>query len=118
MSAQAAAWAPNPQRPPRYYDWPYEDGEALPLVQEKWIANSPLVFVDQYVPNLKSYDAIMLDVGNEDGLSTDNKRLEEALTRLGVEHGFELYEGNHTNRVKARFREKVLPFFSEVLAFE
>lgn len=118
QKALAAAWAPNPTKPPRYFDWPYEDGEALPLVQAKWIANSPLVFVDQYVPGLRGYDAIAIDVGDADGLNADNKRLEQALTRLGVPHTFELYEGDHVNRVAERFRTKVLTFFSEHLAFE
>jgi len=118
MSALAAAWAPNPNRPPRYFDWPYEDGEELPLVAAKWTTNSPLVMVDQYVPNLERYEAIFLDVGDADGLSADNKRLDAALSRLGVEHGFELYEGDHVNRIAARFRDKLLPFFSATLAFE
>ncbi len=118
LSAQAAAWAPNPNRATRYFDWPYEDGEAQPLVQAKWISNSPLVMVDQYVPNLKQYTAIYIDVGDADGLSADNKRLDAALTRLGVEHTFELYEGDHVNRVAARFLEDVLPFFSRELEFD
>jgi len=117
LSAQAAAWAPNPDRAPRYFDWPYEDGEALRLVQAKWVTNSPLVMVDQYVPNLQRYKAIFLDVGDADGLSTTNVQLSESMTRLGIEHTFELYEGDHVNRVAARFVEDVLPFFSRELAF-
>jgi S-formylglutathione hydrolase FrmB len=115
QSALAAAWAPNPERAPRYFDWPYENGEALPLVQAKWIANSPLVFVDQYVSSLKRYNGIFLDVGDADGLRADNERLDMALERLGVEHTFELYEGDHVNRVAARFTNKLLPFFSQAL---
>lgn len=118
LSAQAAAWAPNPMNPPRYFDWPYEDGEAQPLVQAKWVANSPLVLVDQYVPSLERYAAIALDVGDEDFLADDNRRLDEALTRLGIEHTFEIYEGDHVNRIGERFRDEVLPFFSEQLAFD
>jgi hypothetical protein len=40
------------------------------------------------------------------------------VTRLGVAHRFETYEGNHTNRVRERFETKVLPFFSEQLRAE
>jgi len=115
LSAQAAAWAPNPERAPRYFDWPYEDGEALPLVQAKWIANSPLVMVDQYYSNLLQYDAIAIDIGNEDPLLDNNVQLDVALDRLGIEHTFELYVGDHGNRVRARFRADVLPFFSDHL---
>jgi enterochelin esterase-like enzyme len=71
--------------------------------------------VDQYVPSLKRYRAIALDVGNADPLREDNANLAAALTRLRVPHTFEEYEGDHGNRVRERFAAKVLPFFSEHL---
>ena len=115
LQAQAAAWAPNPQNAPNYFDWPYLNGEAQPLVQGKWIANSPLIFVDQYVPALKQYKAISLDVGDKDSLMATNSQLDAALTRLGVAHHYEIYEGDHGNRVGQRFIDKLLPFFNEHL---
>lgn len=118
MAALAAAWAPNPGKPPRYFDWPYENGEELPLVAAKWITNSPLVMVDQYVPNLLRYEAIFIDIGDEDPLLDNNVRLDEVLTRLDVGHEFELYEGDHVNRIAERFREKLLPFFTATLEFD
>ena len=39
----------------------------------------------------------------------------KALSAKGIK--FETYEGDHTNRVPARFEQKVLPFFSNNLAF-
>lgn len=116
LESFAAAWAPDPQNPPYYFDWPYKDGEAQPLIKDKWIANSPLVFVDQYVPALKSYRAIMLEVGDKDTLAASNKQLDEALTRLGVKHGWEMYHGDHLNHIDKRFEDKLLPFFSQHLA--
>ena len=116
QEALAAAWAPDPQNPPYYFDWPYKDGKAQPLVQDKWIANSPLVFVDQYVAALKSYRAIMLDVGDKDTLAASNIQMHEALTRLGVKHVWEVYEGDHLNHIDRRFEDKLLPFFSKNLA--
>jgi enterochelin esterase-like enzyme len=115
LFAQAAAWAPNPMNPPQYFDLPTKDGVLQPLIAAKWIANSPLVMVDQYVPSLKQYRAIALDVGNADPLGAANLDLDAALTRLGVPHTFEEYEGNHTDRVRERFRANVLLFFSEQL---
>ena len=50
-----------------------------------------------------------------DNLMSANKQMGESVTRLGVPHSFEIYEGNHGNRVKERFETKVLPFFSEHL---
>jgi enterochelin esterase-like enzyme len=115
LSAQAAAWAPNPDNPPDYFDLPSKNGEIDPLIAGKWLANSPLLLVDQYVPSLKRYRAIALEVGNVDPLGADNVKLHAELTRLRIEHGYELYDGDHTNRVKERFAAKLLPFFSENL---
>jgi S-formylglutathione hydrolase FrmB len=117
LSAQAAAWSPNPMNPPQYFDLPTKDGQLQPLVAAKWAANSPLVMVDQYVPSLKQYHAIAIDVGDKDMLNAMNLDFDKALTRLGVAHVFEMYEGDHGNRVAARFQSKLLPFFSQQLKF-
>jgi enterochelin esterase-like enzyme len=114
LSAQAAAWAPNTKTPP-FFDLPTKDGELQPLVAAKWIANSPLVMVDQYVPALKSMRAIALDIGNQDPFVGTNTQLAESLTRLDVAHGFEVYDGDHGNRIRERFESQVLRFFSQHL---
>ena len=115
LSAQAAAWAPNPKNPPQYFDLPTKDGEIQPLIAAKWPANSPLVMVDQYVPALKTMRAIALDVGDKDPFVTTNRQLNEALTRLDIANSIEVYDGDHGNRVGERFASKVLPFFSQHL---
>jgi S-formylglutathione hydrolase FrmB len=115
LSAQAAAWAPNTKTPP-YFDLPTKDGEVQPLIAAKWIANSPLVMVDQYVPALKSMRAIALDIGNQDPFVGTNTQLGESLTRLGVTHTFEVYDGDHGNRIRERFESQVLRFFSQHLS--
>jgi hypothetical protein len=112
LSAQAAAWAPNPKNPPQFFDLPTKDGEIQPLVAAKWVANSPLVFVDQYVPSLRSMRAIALDIGNQDPFAATNRQLADALTRLDVAHTYEVYDGDHGNRIRERFERHVLPFFS------
>ena len=114
--AQAAAWAPDPMNPPQFFDSLEKDGQFQPMVAARYVANSPLVMVDQYVPNLKRYRAIAMDVGLQDTLLSSNKDLDQALARLGITHSFETYEGDHMNHVKDRFETKVLPFFSENLA--
>ena len=115
LSAQAAAWAPNPKNPPQFFDLPTVDGQIQPLVAARWVANSPLVFVDQYVPSLRSMRAIALDVGDKDPFVTTNRQLADALTRLDVPHTIEVYDGDHGNRVRERFEAHVLPFFSRQL---
>jgi len=88
-----------------------------PLIAAKWAANSPLAMIDQYVTNLKKYSAIMGEVGTQDGLADSNRQLAQSLTDFGVKHSFEVYEGDHTNRVAERMETKVLPFFSSTLSF-
>ncbi len=117
QAAEAAAWSSNPKNPPEFFDLPVKDGQPQPLVVAKWVANSPLAMLDQYITNLKKYRAIMGEVGTEDGLADSNRQLDQILTNFGVTHMFETYEGNHTNRVPARIEAKVLPFFSNNLAF-
>jgi len=117
LLAEAAAWSPNPKNPPFFADLPTKDGQPQPDVVARWAANAPLAMVDQYIPNLKKMHAIGLEVGLQDTLAASNKLLDETLTRMGVPHTFETYEGDHTNRVPQRFEEKVLPFFSNNLTF-
>ena len=117
QAAQAAAWSSNPNNPPTFYDLPVVDGQVQPTIAAKWVANSPLVMVDQYLTNLKKYKAIMIDVGTQDGLAATNRQLNENLQKLGLAHTFETYEGDHNNRVPNRIEEKVLPFFSNNLSF-
>ena len=116
LSAQAAAWAPNPQNPPQFFDLPTRDGELQPLIAAKWLANSPLVMIDQHVPALKSMRAIAIDVGDRDPFVGTNRQLSEGLTRLQVANTLEVYDGDHGNRVRERFESHVLPFFSRHLA--
>jgi len=105
-SAQAAAWASNPNNSPQFFDLPVKDGVPQPLIVAKYAANSPLVMIDQYVTNLKKYHAIMGEVGTQDTLAPSNKQMDQILTDFGVKHTFETYEGDHTNRVKERFELK------------
>ena len=115
--ARAAAWAPNPANPPLYLDLPTRNGEVQPAVAVKWAANSPVAMLDQHVANLRKYTAIALDIGLADTLITSNKVFVEGLTRHGLAHTFETYDGDHGNRIPQRLEEKVLPFFSRHLSF-
>ncbi len=115
--AEAAAWSSNPKKPPLFFDLPTEDGKFRPEIAAKWVANSPLAMVDQYLGNLKTFKAIAMDVGLQDGLAGSNQQLDATLTQFDIPHTFETYEGDHTNHVKDRFEQKVMPFFSTNLSF-
>jgi enterochelin esterase-like enzyme len=115
--ATAAAWSPNPAKPPFYADLPYENGRLQPRVLAEWAANAPLAMLPQYVNNVRQYHSIMIDVGDRDGLLGDNRALHALLERFGIAHGFEVYDGDHVNRVAERLEHKVLPYFSRTLRF-
>jgi enterochelin esterase-like enzyme len=115
--AEGAAWSSNPKKPPLFFDLPTEDGKFRPEIAAKWVANSPLAMVDQYLGTLKTFKAIAMDVGLQDGLAGSNRELDALLTQFDIAHTFETYEGDHTNHVKDRFEQKVIPFFSANLSF-
>lgn len=115
--ASAAAWSPNPKNPPLYLDLPAKDGATQPEVLAKWTANSPLVFIDQYVGNLRQYKGISIDVGDQDGLKAGAGKLHEVLDTYGIANQFEMYRGTHTSAVAVRFQNYVIPFFSRNLCF-
>jgi len=94
-----------------------KDGQLQPLIVAKWLANSPLVMIDQFTTNLKKYKAISQDVGTQDGLMASNKQLEERMTALGIKHTYETYDGDHMNRLPQRIEQNVMPFFSNNLSF-
>ena len=116
--ATAAAWAPDPKNPPLFLDLPTRDGVPVPEVQAKFTANAPLVFVHQYIGNLKRYRAIAMDVGDQDGLRIDAGKLHDIFDSYGIANSFEIYPGTHTTSAVAdRFQNHVLPFFSKNLCF-
>lgn len=115
--ATAAAWAPDPKNPPLYFDLPTKDGIPVPEIAAKFTANAPLVFVDQYIGNLRRYRAIAMDVGDQDGLRVDAGKLHDIFDKYGLANSFEIYSGTHTSAVADRFQNHVLPFFSKNLCF-
>jgi enterochelin esterase-like enzyme len=113
--ASAAAWSPDPKKPPLYLDLPAKNGMADKDVVAKWAANAPLAFVDQYIGNLRQYRAIAIDVGDKDGLKIDAGKLHEVLDTYEIANTFEIYQGTHTSAVAVRFQNHVMPFFSKNL---
>jgi hypothetical protein len=114
--ASAAAWSPNPAKPPLYLDLPI--GPDRQSVLARWAANAPLAFVDQYIQNLRQYRAIAIDVGDQDNLKVDAGKLHDVLTSYGIKNDFEIYSGTHTSDVAVRFQDHVMPFFSRTLSFD
>jgi S-formylglutathione hydrolase FrmB len=120
MLAQAAAWSPNPHKPPLYFDLPVESGKLMPDAVAAWAANAPLSMAHQYLPSLKTYDGIVFDAGTRETYSSilqTVKALDKVFTDYGIKHTTEIYEGDHGDLIAERLEKKVLPFFSERLKF-
>jgi S-formylglutathione hydrolase len=117
--ASAAAWSPNPDNPPFYLDLPVKDGKLQPLVLAKWAANRPLITLDQYIGNLKKLKALAFDAGTRDqGIAASIKELDVQLNKYGIKHTFEIYEGDHVNKIAERMASNMLVFFSNNLSFK
>jgi enterochelin esterase-like enzyme len=116
--ASAAAWSPDPRKPPLYLDLPTKGGVPQPDILVKWAANAPLAFVDQYIGNLRQYRAMAIDVGDQDRLRDDTAELHNVLDKYGITHSFEVYPGTHTSAVADRVQEHLMPCFSQHLCFE
>lgn len=113
--AVAAAWSPNPKKPPFYADLPVGSPEHVNSVLASWAANAPLSMVHQYMANLKKYSAIYIDVGDKDSLKVDAEIYSKLLADSGIDNQFEIYEGDHVSGVSERFKSHALPFFAKHL---
>lgn len=121
--ALAAAFSPDPNAPPLFVDVPFvrRNGafEVVEPVYQKWSANAPLDMIPSHAESLKRLRGFAFDVGTGDPLVSvaSLAAIDSALTRAGVRHTFETYDGNHTNRIALRLASRVLPFFSQTLDF-
>ncbi|WP_404713771.1 alpha/beta hydrolase [Sphingomonas sp. MMS24-J13] len=114
--ATAAAFSPNPRKPPLFVDLAVDaDGKVRDDILAKRAANAPLAFIDQHIAALRTYARIGIDVGNEDSIVSAATMLHKNLDSYAIANVFEVYQGNHTNRVADRFRAVVLPFFGREL---
>jgi S-formylglutathione hydrolase FrmB len=123
MLALSAAFSPNPSAPPLYVSLPFtrRDGamRLVDSVYEKWVSDAPLDMIPSHAASLKRLQGLTFDVGLSDQLvpPASLMRVDSALTKAGVAHTFETYDGDHTNRVAARVALRLLPFFSRTLDF-
>jgi hypothetical protein len=75
--------------------------------------------IASHTEQLKRLRGFMFDVGLSDQLVSPRSlaAMDTALTKAGVRHTYETYDGDHTNRIAARLAARLLPFFSQTLDF-
>ena len=116
--ACAPAYAPNPDAPAFYGDFPVtETGELIDDIWQKWLEHDPYTMLSTYKDNLKQVK-ILLDCGDTDEFNPSNNLFAQKLTELGIDHIFEVYVGDHTNKAALRFGSAGFPFLSENLDHE
>jgi hypothetical protein len=121
--ALAAAFSPNPNAPPLFYNPPFvrngEKWESVDAVYRQWVEHAPFNMIASHTEQLKRLRGFMFDVGLSDQLVSPRSlaAMDTALTKAGVRHTYETYDGDHTNRIAARLAVRLLPFFSQTLDF-
>lgn len=114
--ASLAAWAPAPGNGPFFIDFGLkDDGTVDPVFAGRVAANAPIVMLPQYLDAVRRYEGFAIDIGDKDFLLADVQKFRAALQQFGVKHDWQLYEGDHVNRIAQQFRGKVLPFFQRHL---
>ena len=76
-----------------------ETCELMPERWKNWLAHDPVRMVDACAGNLRRLKAIYIDCGSEDQfhLHCGARRLNRALTRLGIAHTYEEFPDNHSD---------------------
>jgi predicted esterase len=89
----------------------------MDAVMAKWTEHYPLDMLPRSADRLERLAGLAFDVGTRDELVplSQLSAMDTALTRAGVPHTFETYDGTHTSRVGERIITKVLPSFSRTL---
>lgn len=116
------AFSPNVDAPPFFVDLPFGevDGKLSPMQpgHDGWTAHMPVYMARKYVANLERLRSIRFDSAFKDEFThipSGSRALSEVLDELGIEHTFEMYNGDHRNRLwgqHGRLYREVLPYFS------
>lgn len=122
--ASAAAYLPNPNKPPLYADFLYEtrDGQLVrnedAAMRRRMLANYYLL--DQHKDDLRALRGILIDYGEFEmmPLTDGNSKFFHALAERRIPFILEVYKGgDHGNMVAERLETRGLVFFAETLEF-
>jgi S-formylglutathione hydrolase len=122
----AGMWAlllPDPGAPPFYFDDPvHQEGGRLVVEPETWAridGQLPLAQVADHVEALRSLRGLAFDSAFDDEFAhipLGAKALSDTLEALEVSHLYEVYAGDHRNRMRERMATKILPWVDARLA--
>ena len=125
--AYGYAFAPNPDKHPPYFDYPYTEVEGElrrdDEVWKKWESGFGGIAEEtvKYKDNLLRLKGIVVDYGIHDEnpwIPKGSEYYGQQLTAAGIPVTVESYDGNHSNQIGERISDHMLPFFSNLLQFE
>ncbi|HET9369429.1 MAG TPA: alpha/beta fold hydrolase [Vicinamibacterales bacterium] len=115
MIALAAAFSPNPQRPPLFVDLPFTSTNGRISPQEPAYSQWTRAMIVGNLPspaNLRRLRGIALDYGIRDQFShirIGTQRLSGELASLEIPHSLDVFDGDHRDRLWSRLENQVLP---------
>ena len=121
------AFAPNPDRQPPYYDYPFKevDGQLVrdDAVWKKWESGFGGIADEakQYKDNWQKLKGIVVDYGDNDEYAWIPKGcvyFGEQMSAAGIPVTMAAHAGSHQSNLGDRIRDHMLPFFSTTLQFE
>jgi hypothetical protein len=99
LYAYACAYSPNPSDPAGAPLIPFDlrTGRLVEEVWARWLEHDPVRMVPRHADALRSMRRIYLDAGRSDDAFLDlgAQAVSDELTRAGIEHTLELFEGRH-----------------------
>jgi enterochelin esterase-like enzyme len=96
--AYAACYSPDPENRGRaLLPFELDTGRLVPDVWEQWLEWDPVRMAPRHLDALRTMRRIYLDAGNRDEpfLDLGAQAFSNELTKGGVEHSFELFDGGH-----------------------
>ena len=126
-TAYGLAFAPDPQKPPFYFDYPYSESNGNLVRDDKvwkqWESGFGGIAakIPQYKDNWLKLKGIVVDYGTKDGntwIIDGCVYLDEQLTAAGIQHEMAVHDGDHETQLGKRVLEHMLPFFSKLLVGE
>jgi len=122
--AKAAAFAPNPDNPPFYCDFPfvYTDDKPRKIVEnpetyDRFMEHDTSRIAEERTDILLNARAIYIDCGTSDGNVESARTIHNKLNGFGVDHVYKEFSGDHTCCVMASTGD-ALEVFSNAMAFE
>ena len=125
--AYGLAFAPDPQKPPFYFDYPYSEtnGNLVrdEMVWKQWNSGFGGIpeKIAQYKDNFLRLKGITVDYGTNDEFAWIPQGciyFDKQLTAAGIPHEMAVHNGNHQSSLDKRVLEHMVPFFSELLVGE